>query len=123
MSHPCLTCGACCAVFRVSFYWAEGDDATPIGVPIELTEKLDHFHRAMRGTNQKDPRCVALEGIIGTSVFCSIYGRHPSICRDFAPAWIDEQPNERCDQARQRKGLEPLTPESWNKPDNLPQVA
>ncbi|MLR39642.1 YkgJ family cysteine cluster protein, partial [Salmonella enterica subsp. enterica] len=23
--NPCMTCGACCAYFRVSFYWAEGD--------------------------------------------------------------------------------------------------
>ncbi|EAX0008081.1 YkgJ family cysteine cluster protein, partial [Salmonella enterica] len=22
--NPCMTCGACCAYFRVSFYWAEG---------------------------------------------------------------------------------------------------
>ncbi|RBC12798.1 YkgJ family cysteine cluster protein, partial [Xanthomonas oryzae pv. oryzae] len=21
MAHPCLTCGACCAYFRVSFHW------------------------------------------------------------------------------------------------------
>ncbi|MDX1269447.1 MAG: YkgJ family cysteine cluster protein, partial [Oceanisphaera sp.] len=21
--NPCLTCGACCAFFRVSFYWGE----------------------------------------------------------------------------------------------------
>ncbi|MBR7358785.1 YkgJ family cysteine cluster protein, partial [Klebsiella pneumoniae] len=21
--NPCMTCGACCAYFRVSFYWAE----------------------------------------------------------------------------------------------------
>ncbi|HGC1012017.1 TPA: YkgJ family cysteine cluster protein, partial [Escherichia coli] len=20
--NPCITCGACCAFFRVSFYWA-----------------------------------------------------------------------------------------------------
>ncbi|WP_142908916.1 CxxCxxCC domain-containing protein, partial [Klebsiella pneumoniae] len=23
--NPCMTCGACCAFFRVSFYWAEAD--------------------------------------------------------------------------------------------------
>ncbi|HOC10952.1 MAG TPA: YkgJ family cysteine cluster protein, partial [Thermomonas sp.] len=21
--HPCLSCGACCAYFRVSFHWSE----------------------------------------------------------------------------------------------------
>jgi hypothetical protein len=25
--NPCVSCGACCAHFRVSFYWAEADDA------------------------------------------------------------------------------------------------
>ncbi|HBP8873638.1 TPA: YkgJ family cysteine cluster protein, partial [Escherichia coli] len=25
--NPCMRCGACCAFFRVSFYWAEADDA------------------------------------------------------------------------------------------------
>jgi len=23
--NPCLSCGACCAAFRVSFYWREAD--------------------------------------------------------------------------------------------------
>ncbi|THB82127.1 YkgJ family cysteine cluster protein, partial [Pantoea allii] len=23
ISNPCVSCGACCAHFRVSFYWAE----------------------------------------------------------------------------------------------------
>ncbi|RBD09468.1 YkgJ family cysteine cluster protein, partial [Xanthomonas oryzae pv. oryzae] len=27
MAHPCLTCGACCAYFRVSFHWSEADPA------------------------------------------------------------------------------------------------
>ena len=25
--NPCMTCGACCIFFRVSFYWSEADDA------------------------------------------------------------------------------------------------
>ncbi|EEC8989014.1 TPA: YkgJ family cysteine cluster protein [Escherichia coli] len=25
--NPCMTCGAYCAFFRVSFYWVEADDA------------------------------------------------------------------------------------------------
>ncbi|EKJ0223351.1 YkgJ family cysteine cluster protein, partial [Escherichia coli] len=25
--NPCMACGACCAFFRVSFYWAKVDDA------------------------------------------------------------------------------------------------
>ncbi len=59
--NPCMTCGACCAFFRVSFYWAEADYAGG-NVPASLTEQISPFHRCMRGTNQKNPRCVALTG-------------------------------------------------------------
>lgn len=123
MPNPCLNCGACCASFRASFYWAECDDATPGGVPVELTEKLDAFRRAMRGTDQPNPRCIALEGVIGTGVFCAIYEKRASVCREFAPAWLNGQPNEGCDRARLGKGLAPLAPEIWKEPDDLPQVA
>ncbi|EER5964904.1 YkgJ family cysteine cluster protein, partial [Escherichia coli] len=37
--NPCMTCGACCAFFRVSFYWAEADDAGG-KVPVSLTEQI-----------------------------------------------------------------------------------
>ncbi len=59
--NPYMTCGACCAFFRVSFYWAEADDSGG-NVPASLTEQTSPFHRCMRGTNQKNPRCVALAG-------------------------------------------------------------
>lgn len=116
-SNPCLTCGACCAFLRVSFYWAEGDDATPGGVPVELTEKVDYFLRAMRGTHQKEIRCIALQGQIGKKVRCSIYERRPSVCRQFRPSWRDGIPNDQCDRARQSKGLPLLTPEDWLQAD------
>lgn len=37
--NPCMTCGACCAYFRVSFYWAEASDGGGT-VPVHLTEPL-----------------------------------------------------------------------------------
>lgn len=123
MSNPCLTCGACCAAFRASFYWAEGDDATPGGVPVELTEQLDSHRRCMRGTNQPQPRCVALAGVPGVSVQCTIYEQRPSVCKEFAPSWFGGVYNERCDQARATRGLPPLTPEIWDAPTDLPRVA
>lgn len=58
--NPCMTCGACCAFFRVSFYWAEADDAGGT-IPARLTEQISPFHRCMSGTNQKNPRCIALQ--------------------------------------------------------------
>lgn len=115
--NPCLSCGACCAHFRASFYWAEGDDATPDGVPVELTAKLTPHLRVMRGTDQPKPRCVALLGDIGESVRCTIHPRRSTVCRDFPPSWEAGEHNPRCDAARVRWGLPPLTPEDWNDPE------
>ena len=114
--NPCITCGACCAYYRASFYWSEADGSTGGTVPVELTEKLNDFRRVMCGTNQKNPRCVALLGEIGTSVGCSIYELRSSICRDFDVSWLNGVHNERCDRARQAWGLEPL-PEPAFTPD------
>ncbi|WP_194756775.1 YkgJ family cysteine cluster protein [Aliidiomarina indica] len=104
--NPCVTCGACCASFRVSFYWAEGDDAPAGFVPHELTEQVNSFYRCMQGTNSPTPRCVALEGTIGESVGCRIYHNRPTPCREF-DASIDHS-NLRCDQARARFGMLPI---------------
>jgi Fe-S-cluster containining protein len=102
---PCQTCGACCAQFRVSFYWAEGDDTLGGWVPIALTQRVDAQRRAMRGTLSKPVRCVALKGELGQAVSCGIYAKRPSPCREF-DAWLaDGTPDERCQQARARIGL------------------
>lgn len=111
-TNPCLKCGACCAYYRASFYWAEADDATPGGVPVDMTEKLAELHRVMKGTNHSNPRCIALEGTIGEDVSCSIYEHRPMVCRDFHPSWVNGKPDERCDQARARWGLPPLKPDA-----------
>lgn len=63
--NPCMTCGACCAYFRVSFYWAEADDAGGL-VPSALTEPLTPFLRCMSGTNQRQSRCAACLAISAT---------------------------------------------------------
>ena len=115
-ANPCLSCGACCAHFRASFYWAEADDATPDGVPVELTEQLTPQLRVMKGTNQPGPRCCALLGDIGNTVRCTIHPRRSSVCREFVPSWEDGQHNPRCDSARARWNLPPLTPEDWIDP-------
>lgn len=117
--NPCITCGACCAYYRASFYWAEAGADSGGNVPVELTEKLNDFRRVMRGTNQKTPRCVALLGEIGVSIGCSIYELRSSVCRDFDVSWINGIRNERCDQARIAWGLEPL-PEPVLTPEASP---
>jgi Fe-S-cluster containining protein len=121
--NPCLNCGACCAYYRASFYWAECDDVLPGGVPVELTQDFNSFYRVMVGTDQKNPWCTALLGIIGKRVSCNIYERRASVCRDFDPSWQKGAHNERCDKARIRWGLEPLTPDCWYNPGDLPKAA
>jgi Fe-S-cluster containining protein len=111
--HPCLRCGACCAHYRTSFYWAEADDATPGGVPVALTEVISPHLRAMRGTTQARPRCVALSGDIGTAVRCDIHPQRPSACRDYTPSYENGVANPRCDAARAAHGLAALTPDDW----------
>lgn len=107
----CLTCGACCATFRVSFYWGEAEEALGGVVPLELTEKLNDFRRVMRGTNAPRPRCIALEGEVGHCVSCTIYPHRPTPCRDFPVSWSHGEINEECDKARSAWGLPPITRE------------
>ncbi len=101
-SSPCLACGACCAAFRVAFYWAEP-------VPAALTERLDPHRAVMRGTRADPVRCVALEGTVGQATRCAIYDDRPSPCRELAPS-TPQAGNPQCDAARARYGLPPLAP-------------
>lgn len=109
--HVCLSCGACCTMFRVSFYWGEADPAFGGSVPVELTEKLNESRRVMKGTNQVRPRCIALAGTIGEKVTCTIYEDRPSPCRAFSVSWENGIHNPDCDRARAVYGLVPVTPE------------
>jgi Fe-S-cluster containining protein len=106
--NPCVSCGACCATYRVSFYWSEADPFLGGRVPPELTEQIAPTRLAMQGTNQKNPRCVALNGEIGCAVSCTIYEDRSSTCREF------EAGSEGCQKARHAHGLPdlfiPVTP-------------
>lgn len=108
MSHPCLQCGACCAIFRVAFHWSETDAFSGEGVPRELTVALDPHRVAMRGTDGCSPHCAALHGKVGESVSCAIYDRRPSPCRDLQPAGSDGVLSPQCDRARLAYGMSPL---------------
>jgi len=95
----CQQCGACCAYFRVSFYWAEAPER---GLPDALVEKLNAHLANLAGTNQPVPRCHALRGEVGKSVACSVYEQRPSPCREVEPG------DEKCNRARARHGLPPI---------------
>lgn len=117
----CLNCGACCAYYRVSFYWAEADLDTSDRVPIQLTEKLDPFRLVMQGTRSRPARCVALEGKVGRAVRCTIYENRPSPCHHLQPAWVNGVPSELCDRARLAWGLPTLKPEEMLIRDDQPE--
>lgn len=114
MADACLSCGACCAYFRVTFHWSEAEDSQLVCVPGELTERAPHPHRLMmKGTGAMPARCVALEGVVGGQTSCSIHARRPSPCREFTASWSDGVHNPRCDEARAKYGLPALTPQDW----------
>ena len=99
IGNPCLQCGACCATYRVSFYWSE---VTEGGLPNASVEQLNPWLSCMAGTNQSSPRCRGLEGEVGKEVFCTVYAGRPSPCHEVQPG------DGKCNKARVRHGLAPL---------------
>lgn len=65
---------------------------------------------AMRGTESKPARCIALLGEVGEGVRCMSYEQRASPCREFEASWVNGEHNPRCDDARRAYGLPPLTP-------------
>ncbi|QOW48441.1 MULTISPECIES: YkgJ family cysteine cluster protein [unclassified Acinetobacter] len=93
----CLTCGACCAHYRVSFYWAEG-----LNMPEHYTEPVNAVYSCMAGTNQTQSRCIALGGKIGQAVRCRVYEARSSTCKSVQIA------DEQCNKARIAHQMIPL---------------
>jgi Fe-S-cluster containining protein len=97
----CITCGACCASFRVDFSLQECDDQGG-RVPAGLADRLNDSLCRMRGTDYQPVRCAALTGKLGETVACGIYEWRPSPCREF------EEGSQACQQARRRHNLPAL---------------
>lgn len=106
--HPCLSCGACCAFFRVSFHWSE-TLAESHGVPSVMTNEMSLNRNVMKGTDQANPRCIAFTGEVGSVVGCSIYLKRPGCCRDFKASFENATRNAACDEARLAKGMKILS--------------
>ncbi|WP_321899854.1 YkgJ family cysteine cluster protein [Paraburkholderia heleia] len=102
MSEACLDCGACCATFRVSFYWTEADTGMGGRTPEELVTQIGPLYVAMRGTDRMQPRCAALNGTIGEKVSCGVYENRSSACREFTAG------DDRCNRARAKHCLDTL---------------
>lgn len=97
----CQTCGACCAAYRVQFSVYELDDAGGT-VPASMTEPVNGATCRMRGTGEVPIRCVALTGMVGVSVGCTVYSQRPAPCRELTEG------SYACDKARARHGLAAL---------------
>ena len=98
-NNPCIDCGACCATYRVSFYWAEAEAR---GLHDEWVEQVNAVYGCMAGTNRPEPRCVVLQGKIGENVACGAYDRRPSTCRELQAG------DDKCQKARARHALHPV---------------
>lgn len=94
--NTCQQCGACCAHFRVSFYWAE---AQHLGLPDEAVSQVNRTMVCMAGTGGWPPRCHALVGHVGVAVTCTRYAQRPSPCREMQPG------DDKCLRARAAHGL------------------
>lgn len=114
MKNPCISCGACCAFFRVSFYHGETKSVGGM-VPDDLVIQINSVYVAMRGTETKTPRCVKLTGDVGKDASCSLYIDRPSPCREFPASYENGlgEKEERCDKARIAHGLKPLLVSDW----------
>ena len=118
--HPCQKCGACCASYRVSFYWREAE-STDREHPVPAGYWEENYpgngrYRIMKGTNQNHKiKCIALQGRVGEYVSCSIYMNRPTPCDQFKASYEDGLHKPRCDEARAKHGLKPLTKSDWVK--------
>ena len=104
--NPCLSCGACCASFRISYHWSEN-------VPDGFFNETNQTFRSLKSKKDQEgrPRCTALDGEIGKLVACGIYENRPSPCRDFRFSYEDGGPKEiRCDESRIKAGMQVLSP-------------
>lgn len=97
--HPCNSCGACCAHFRVSFHWLE---ASLRGLPTDGLIPVTPHLVCLPGTAAAPVRCGFLEGSIGSQTSCSVYSSRPSPCREVMPG------DAQCLKARAAHGLPPL---------------
>ena len=95
--NSCLSCGACCMTFRVSFYWAEA-----LALPDALSERIGPHLACMAGTNARRPRCAALGRGHAGPMACGVYEDRPSPCREVQVG------DDKCARARAFHGLAPL---------------
>lgn len=73
-------------------------------MPEHYTEPVTAVYACMAGTNNLQPRCVALQGEIGRQVSCGMYQARSASCREVQIA------DAQCNKARAAHGLIALIP-------------
>ena len=96
---PCQSCGACCAHYRVSFYWQEAEQR---GLDVGRLVQVTPLRVCFQGTDTPPSRCVHLAGEVGSCASCTIYDQRPTPCREVQTG------DEKCLRAREAHGLGPL---------------
>ena len=88
-------------------------------MPEHYTEPVTSVYSCMAGTNQKNPRCIALEGSIGEQVSCGMYLRSSS-CKEVQIA------DAQCNKARMAHNMIPfiqIEPDEAENDDNFERVS
>jgi Fe-S-cluster containining protein len=91
-SEDCVSCGACCS-YKWSWPIFKRDRLDAEKIPKEM-QRGDY--PLMKTENN---RCVALQGVVGNCVSCSIYLDRPDACRHFRPN------SELCLEARKKLNI------------------
>ena len=94
-------------------HWSEAEPALGGTVPFDFTEPVRTHERAMRGTSQAAPRCIALDAEIGRYSRCTIHDRRPAACALMPASYESGSASLQCDRARVAHGLSLLAPADW----------
>ncbi|EXA66354.1 hypothetical protein J504_1543 [Acinetobacter baumannii 348935] len=89
-------------------------------MPEHYTEPVTSVYSCMAGTNQKNPRCIALEGSIGEQVSCGMYELRSSSCKEVQIA------DAQCNKARMAHNMIPfiqIEPDEAENDDNFEWVS
>ncbi len=103
-NYDCTRCGACCVADYEGPDYVHLLDQDLDRLDPEEQDRLVYTERSY-GKQQHSMktvydrrgncRCIALKGVVGEDVSCSIYDRRPNVCRNFTAG------DSVCDYARQ----------------------
>ena len=78
---PCQSCGACCAYYKTVGVDSDDDNFQFLFENGFIEDDAPNESYKMKA--DQNSRCVALRGVIGEKVECSIYENRPLGCREY----------------------------------------